>query len=59
MNSSLLNKKVAILAADGFEQSELEGPLEALKTAGAQPRIVSLKAGKIRGTVHGEKGARI
>ncbi len=56
MNSSLLNKKVAILAADGFEQSELEGPLEALKTAGAQPRIVSLKAGKIRGTVHGEKG---
>lgn len=30
MNSSLLDKKVAILAADGFEQSELEGPLEAL-----------------------------
>jgi protease I len=56
MNSSLLEKKVAILAADGFEQSELEGPLEALKTAGAEPRIVSLKAGKIQGTVHGEKG---
>jgi protease I len=56
MNSSLLEKKVAILAADGFEQSELEGPLEALRTSGARPQIVSLKAGSIQGTVHGEKG---
>jgi protease I len=44
------------LAADGFEQSELEGPLEALRTASARPQIVSLKAGSIQGTVHGEKG---
>ncbi|HEY5705781.1 MAG TPA: type 1 glutamine amidotransferase domain-containing protein [Terrimicrobiaceae bacterium] len=56
MNSSLLEKKVAILATDGFEQSELEGPRDALKTAGAMSRIVSLKAGKIQGTVSGEKG---
>jgi protease I len=56
MNSSLLEKKVAILAADGFEQSELEGPLEALRTSGARPQIVSLKPGSIQGTVHGEKG---
>ena len=32
--NTLLKKKVAILAADGFEQSELEGPLEALKGRG-------------------------
>ena len=56
MNSSLLGKKVAILATDGFEQSELEAPLEALKTAGATPSIVSLKSGKIQATVHDEKG---
>ena len=56
MNASVVDKKVAILATDGFEQSELESPLEALKAAGAEPKIVSLKAGKIQGTVHGEKG---
>ena len=56
MNSSVVDKKVAILATDGFEQSELESPLQALKSAGALPKIVSLKAGKIQGTVHGEKG---
>ena len=59
MNSSLLEKKVAILATDGFEQSELEGPRDALKTAGAMSRIVSLKAGKIQGTVSGEKGDQL
>ena len=56
MNSSVVDKKVAILATDGFEQSELESPLEALKSAGALPKIVSLKAGKIQGTASGEKG---
>jgi protease I len=55
MNASVVDKKVAILATDGFEQSELESPLQALKAAGAEPKIVSLKAGKIQGTVHGEK----
>ena len=58
MNSSVVDKRVAILATDGFEQSELESPLEALKGAGARPKIVSLKAGKIQGTVQGEKGDR-
>ena len=46
MNASVVDKKVAILATDGFEQSELESPLEALKASGALPKIVSLKAGK-------------
>ena len=30
------DEKVAILATDGFEQSELESPMEALKKAGAE-----------------------
>ena len=32
---SLLNKRVAILATGGFEQSELEEPMKALEEAGA------------------------
>jgi protease I len=56
MNNSLQNKKVAILVTDGFEQAELEGPLDALKTAGATASIVSLKEGSIQGMEHMEKG---
>jgi protease I len=43
------NKKVAVLATDGFEQSELQTPVDALKEAGAQVEIISLKSGKIKG----------
>ena len=46
--SQLSNKKVAILAADGYEQSELESPVKALKDAGATVEIISLKPGKIK-----------
>lgn len=46
---SLSGKKVAILATHGFEQSEFEQPLAALKDAGASVDIVSLEAGKIKG----------
>lgn len=45
----LQGKNVAILATDGYEQSELTRPLEALREAGATVRIVSLKSGSIRG----------
>ncbi len=45
----LSSKKVAVLATDGFEQSELEQPVKALKEAGAQVEIVSLKSGSIKG----------
>lgn len=47
--SSIQNKKVAVLATDGFEQSELETPVQALKDAGANVEIVSLKSGNIKG----------
>lgn len=42
MNNDLSNTKVAILATNGFEQSELFEPLNALKKENAQIEIVSL-----------------
>jgi protease I len=45
----LQGKKIAILAADGFEQSELEVPRDRLKDAGATVEIVSLASGEIKG----------
>ena len=42
-------KKIAILATNGFEQSELETPRDRLKAAGATVEIVSLQAGEIKG----------
>lgn len=49
MDEGLKGKKVAILATDGFEQSELESPQEALMEAGATTKIVSTKEGTITG----------
>lgn len=42
-------KRVAILATNGFEQSELEHPLQALREAGAEVDVVSLEPGEIKG----------
>ena len=56
MNSPLENKRVAILATDGFEQAELEEPLRALELAGAIVSIVSPQPVKIQGMRHAEKG---
>ncbi len=46
---NLDRKKVAILATNGFEESELKEPMNALKEAGADVHIVSEKSGKIKG----------
>ena len=46
---NIQNKKVAVLATDGFEQSELQKPVDALKEAGATVEIISLKSGTIKG----------
>ncbi|MDB5433033.1 MAG: type 1 glutamine amidotransferase [Caulobacter sp.] len=56
---SLSGRKVAVLATDGFEQSELEKPVEALKAAGATVEVVSPKAGQIQGMEHAEKGRMV
>lgn len=45
----LSGKTVAILATHGFEQSELETPLEVLKREGAKVDVISPRAGKITG----------
>jgi protease I len=45
----LNGKKIAILAANGFEQAELEVPRDRLKKAGATVDVVSLAAGEIQG----------
>ena len=57
MSGELHGKKVAILATDGFEQSELLEPRKALNEAGAETKIVSLKDNVIKawdGTNWGE-----
>ncbi|UOB16740.1 type 1 glutamine amidotransferase domain-containing protein [Abyssalbus ytuae] len=49
----LNGKKVAILATDGFEKSELFEPYEALTKEGATVHIVSDKDGDIKGWENG------
>ena len=41
MEKNLNGKRVAILVAEGFEQSELDGPVRALEEAGAKTFVVS------------------
>jgi protease I len=49
MSSDLEGKRIAILATDGFEQSELLKPKEALESAGAETDVISIKGGRIKG----------
>jgi protease I len=42
-------KKIAFLAADGVENSELTEPWKAVKEAGGTPELVSLEDGEIQG----------
>jgi protease I len=49
MANTLQGKTVAILATDGFEQSELEKPKKALEEAGAKTQVVSPADKKIKG----------
>lgn len=47
--SKLKNRKIAILATHGYEQSELEKPLDALKAEGAQVDVIAPESGEIKG----------
>ncbi len=47
--TKLSGKRVAILATNGFEDSELTSPLEAVRTHGADVDIISTHTGSIRG----------
>lgn len=57
--ATLNGMKVAILAAEGFEQSELTEPRKALEDAGAETRVVSPAEGEVQGWKHFDKGERI
>jgi protease I len=59
MAGKLDGKKIAILATDGFEQSELIEPKRALDEAGADTEVVSLENGSIKGWNHGEWGESV
>jgi len=50
---------VAIIATDGFEESELTEPMKTLQDSGAQVDIVSLKAGEIQAVRHFDKTIRV
>ena len=47
--ADLNNKTIAILATDGFEDSELTSPKEAVEQAGATTKVVSTETGEIEG----------
>jgi protease I len=49
MSKELDGKKIAILATDGFEQSELMEPKKNLEKAGAKTIVLSIKPGEIKG----------
>jgi len=59
MATRLEGKSVAILATDGFEQSELLQPLEALRNAGAEVDVIAPKSGEIQGFKHFEAAQKV
>lgn len=59
MKESLSGRKVAILATDGFEQSELMEPKKVLEGAGATTHVIGPKSGEIRGWQKHEWGKSI
>jgi len=57
--ADLTGFRVAVLATNGFEESELTEPVKALQDAGADVTIISLKEGDIQGVQHDEKGKKV
>ena len=59
MPSNIGGKKIAILATDGFEQSELTEPRKALDRAGARTVVIAPKSGSIQGWNHTDWGEAV
>ena len=55
----LAGKRIAILATDGFEQSELVSPRDALLGDGAAVDVIAPDAAKIRGWKNGDWGDEV
>ena len=51
-----MSKKIAILATDGFEESELKSPKEHIEKEGWTAHIISLKSGSIKSWADGDWG---
>jgi protease I len=49
MEKQLNMKRIAVMATNGFEQSEFKQPIKALKKEGFLVDVISLKKGKIKG----------
>jgi len=56
---SLSEMKVAVIATDGFEESELTSPVRALNDAGAQVEILAPHSGQIQGFKHHDKSIKV
>ena len=59
MANELKGKRVAFLFTDGAEQAEVTEPLNAVRKAGADVDIVSLKEGEVEMWKHLDKGDKI
>ncbi len=59
MNNRLDGKKIAVVVADGFEQSEFEKPVEALRNAGAEVTVISPEGMEVRAWNHSEWGVTV
>ena len=59
MDQRLKGRRIAALAADGFEKVELVIPMKALQAAGAKVDVISLRHGNIRGVNLHEPASRV
>src|SRR5215204_2518064 len=59
LDRNLKGRRIAVLAADGFEKVELTVPVAALRLAGAKVDIISLRRGRIRGVNLHEPASRV
>jgi len=57
--ANVRNLRVAVIATDGVEESELLDPVQALQNEGAVVEILSLKAGPIQCFRHLDQGAKV
>jgi protease I len=56
MSKRLEGKRVAFLATDGVEQTELTEPWKKVEQEGGLPELISLESGTIQGFEHLDKG---
>lgn len=55
-SNELSGKRVAILVADGFEQTEMTEPRAALENAGASTALISPESDRVRAFKHSDPG---